>query len=87
MGGEGEGATTPARRIIQNEVVRVLGERVKVETVEELRSDSIVLITIRLPVGLTERVRLATQEWVQLQLIALERAQAPDEHVYVALYV
>jgi hypothetical protein len=86
MGGEGGGVTAPAR-IIQNEVVRVLAERVKVETVEEPRSDSIVLITIRLPAGLTEQVRLATQEWVQLQLIALERARAPDEHVYVALYV
>ncbi len=83
MGDEG-GPPTPAR--IQNEVVGVLAERVAVETVEG-RPDSIVLITIRLPVGLTEQVRLATQEWVQLQLIALERAQAPDEHVYVAVYV
>ena len=54
MGDEGGPPPTPAR--IQNEVVGVLAERVAVETVEG-RPDSIVLITIRLPVGLTEQVR------------------------------
>jgi hypothetical protein len=83
MGEEG-GSTTPAR--IQNEVVGVLAERVAVEAVEE-RPDSIMLVTIRLPVGITEQVRLETQEWVQLQLIALEGAQAPDRLVYVTRYI
>ena len=82
--GEGGWSTAPAR--IQNEVVGVLVERVVVETVEE-RHDSIVLVTIRLPVGLTEQVRLATQEWVQLQLIALEGAQVRDGLVYVPRYI
>ena len=85
MGEEG-GATTPAR-IVENEVVGVLAERVEVVTVEQ-RPDSHVLITIRLPVGMTEQARLATQEWVQLQLIALEgAAQAPDGPLYVPLYI
>ena len=62
------------------------GHDVVVETVEE-KTHSIVLIRIRLPEAITEHARLATEEWVQLQLIALDGAQSPAEHVYVARYV
>ena len=67
-------------------MVGVLAERVEVETVEE-RPDGFLFITIRLPVGITEQVQLATHEWVQLQLIGREGAQPRDGLVYVPLYI
>lgn len=79
--GEEEASLTATRR--RDEVISVLAERVEVKTVEE-RFDRIVLITIRLPDGTTEQAQLATQEWVQLQLIALEEAHGL---VYVPRYV
>jgi AmiR/NasT family two-component response regulator len=82
--GERPEPSTLAR--LQDEVIGALAERVEVETVAEHPSD-LVFITIRLPEGITEQARLATEEWVQLRLIALEDAQAPAEHVFVARYV
>jgi hypothetical protein len=76
--------STPAR--LRDEVIGALAERVEVETVAE-QPHGLVFITVRLPEGITEQARLATEEWVQLQLIALERAQAPAERVYVGRYV
>ena len=84
MDGERVEQSTLAR--VRDEVIGALAERVEVETVEE-KTHSIVLIRIRLPEAITEQARLATEEWVQLQLIALDGAQAPAEHVYVARYV
>ena len=77
---DGERATL-AR--LQDDVTGALAERVEVEGVAE-QPGGLVLITIRLPEGITERARLATQEWVQLQLIALDDGQ--DQFVYVPRY-
>ncbi len=84
MDGERGEQSTLAR--LRDGVIGALAERVEVETVAE-QPHGLVFITIRLPEGITEHARLATEEWVQLQLIALERSQAPAEHVYVARYV
>lgn len=64
-------------------VTDALAERVHVQAVDE-PPDGIVLITIRLPDGITEQLRLATQEWVQLRLADLE---GQDGLVYVDRYV
>ena len=84
MDGERAEQSTLAR--VRDEVIGTLSGRVEVETVQE-QPHSVVLITIRLPDGLTEQARLATQEWVQLQLIALETAQPHDGLVYVPRYL
>jgi hypothetical protein len=84
MDGERAQQSTLAR--LQDEVIGALAERVEVESIAEQPS-GLVLITIRLTQGIAEQARLSTEEWVQLQLIALEDAQAPAEHVYVARYV
>lgn len=83
---DGKRAEAAPRARVHDDVVGVLAERVEVEAVEE-RPDGIMLISIRLPGGITEQVRLATQEWVQLQLIALEAAQTGDGLVYVTRYI
>jgi hypothetical protein len=82
--GEQSEQSTLAR--LRDEVIGALADRVEVETVAE-QPHGLVFITIRLAEGITEQARLATEEWVQLQLIALERAQAPAERVYVGRYV
>ena len=82
MDGERAGQSTRAR--VRDRVIGALAERVEVETVEE-QTHGIVLVGIRLPKGTTEQVRLATEEWVQLRLIALEDGQ--DQLVYVPRYV
>ena len=84
MDGERAEQSTLAR--VRDEVIGTLSERVDVETVEE-QLHSIVLITIRLPEGITEQVRLATEEWVQLQLIALAGAHTREVIVYVPRYI
>ena len=84
MGGKRGKSSTLAR--VRDEVLSVLAERVEVETVEE-RPGSLVIITIRLPDGITEQVLLATQEWVQLQLIDLESAPAFDGLLCVPRYL
>jgi hypothetical protein len=84
MDGERAEQSTLAR--LRDEVIGALAGRVEVEPLAE-QPGGLVLITIRLPEGITEQARLATEKWVQLQLIALERAQAPAEHLYVARYV
>ena len=68
---------------VRDVVIGALAERVEVETVAE-QPGGFVLITIRLPEGITEQARLATEEWVQLQLIALEHGQ--DRLGYVPRY-
>lgn len=84
MGGErAERATLVGLR---DQVIEALIERVEVETVEE-RPGNIVLITIRLPEGMTEHQLLAMQECVHLQLIALEGAHTRDVIVYVPRYI
>lgn len=83
---DGERAVQSTLARLQDEVIGALAERVEVESIAEQPS-GLVLITIRLPQGIEEQARLATEEWVQLQLISLEGAQAPAEHVYVARYV
>jgi hypothetical protein len=83
---DGERAEQSTLARVQDEVIGALAERVEVESIAE-QASGLVLITIRLPQGIAEQARLATEEWVQLQLIALEGAQAPAEHVYVVRYV
>jgi hypothetical protein len=82
---DGERAEQSTLARLRDEVIEALAERVEVETVAE-QPHGLVFITIRLPEGITEQARLATEEWVQLRLIALEGAQAPAERVYVARY-
>ena len=74
MDGERAEQSTLAR--LQDEVIGALAERVEVETIAE-QPNGLVFITIRLPEGITEHARLATEEWVQLQLIALEGPRHP----------
>jgi hypothetical protein len=71
---------------VRDEVIGALSDRVEVEGVEE-QTHSIVLIRIRLPEGLTDKTLLATQEWVQLQLIALEGVHTRDALVFVPRYI
>ncbi|HET7195809.1 MAG TPA: hypothetical protein VFI99_12560 [Nocardioides sp.] len=84
MDGERAEQSTLAR--VRDDVIGALSGRVEVESVQE-QPHSIVLISVRLPEGITEQVRLATQEWVQLQLIALQSLQPHDGLVYVPHYV
>ena len=81
MDGERVEQSTLAR--LQADVTGALAKRVEVEGVAE-QPGGLVLITIRLPEGTTEQARLATQEWVQLQLIALDDGR--DQFVYVPRY-
>ncbi|HEX5860634.1 MAG TPA: hypothetical protein VFY58_02260 [Nocardioides sp.] len=94
MNGERGKRATRAR--MRDVVVDALAERVKVVTVEqraeevevqpaEERPFSFVFITIRLPEGITDQERLATQEWVQLRLIDLDGAK--DGLVHVPRYI
>ena len=77
-------------------VVDALAERVEVLTMEERaeevegetaeeRPGIFVLITIRLPEGITDQVRLATQEWVQVRLADLDGGK--DGLVNVPRYI
>ena len=72
---------------IKDKVVGVLAERVEVEAVEPHPEISTVLVTLRLPDGISEQSRLETQEWVQVQLWDLQAAQAADGVVFVPRYV
>lgn len=51
-------------------MVDALSERVEVEAVVERSEDNLVVVTIRLPDGIAEQARLATEEWVHEQLRA-----------------
>lgn len=66
----------------QDDVVGVLSERVEVDAVDARPQDGLTFVTIRIPEGITEQARLATEEWVQAQLQALS-----DEVVFVPRYV
>ena len=81
---EGERAEQSTLARVRDEVIEALAERVEVETVTE-QPGSLVLMTIRIPEGLTEQARLATEEWVQLQLIDLDGAK--DGLVFVPRYI
>jgi hypothetical protein len=83
---DGERAEQLELARVRDEVIGALTERVEVETVEE-QIHGIVLVRIRLPKGLTEQLRLATEEWVQLQLIGLEGAHTREAIVYVPRYI
>ena len=82
----GERAEQSMLARLRDEVFDALSKRVEVAAVVE-QTHGIVLITIRLPEGMTEHRLLATQEWVQLQLIALEGDQSHDGLVFVPRYI
>ena len=64
------------------DVVALLDDRVKVEAVDARPEDGLTFVTIRLPDGITEQARLATQEWVDVQLRAMS-----DGVVFVPRYL
>jgi hypothetical protein len=68
------------------EVLAALAEKVAVESVQD-SSNGLVVINLRLDGRLRERDRLATQEWVQLQLWMLEGRRNGDGLVFVAHYL
>ena len=71
---------------LRHEVLALLGPRASVASIEVHEQSGLVLVRIRLP-RMPDQARVAVQEWVELQLSAVERAHAEDGLLLSARYV